>query len=360
MSKFYISKKIRGGAVIIITGISFMFYAYSTGITGRTLKNGTGCNCHAESPSTAVTVIINGPDTLIYNQTAVYTVSISGGPLIRGGTNIAASSGILNTINSELQVIGDELTHTAPKAPTDTTVVFSFNYTAPSATGGITLYANGNSVNFNGTNTGDQWNFAVNKSVVVVPVIPVELSAFKAEVVKSDVHLSWSTASEKNNRGFEVMRRKKDKEWEKLAFIPGQGNSTEINNYSFVDKKPESGIYTYRLKQYDFNGAYTYYNLNTEVEVKAPEEFVLYQNYPNPFNPSTVIEFDLNSEQKVVLKVFNLLGQEKAVLINDNLPAGSYKKEFDTKVINNMTSGVYLYELTAGNKKSVRKMIFNK
>ncbi len=360
MKKFYFSKKVGTGAVLILSAISFLFYAYSTGITGRTLKNGTGCNCHAESPSSEVTVQISGPDTLIYNQTAVYSVTLSGGPLVRGGTNIAASAGILSILGADLQVIGDELTHTAPKEPSTGTVTFSFNYTAPSTSGNQTLFANGNSVNFNGENTGDQWNFAANKSITVIPVIPVEISSFTAEVNRADVHLNWSTASEKNNNGFEVLRRNDNQEWKVVGFIKGKGNSIEVSGYSYSDKNLQPGMYSYQLKQIDFNGFSTYYNLISEVEVNPPSEFVLYQNYPNPFNPSTLIEFDINSAQTVKLKVYNLLGQEIAVLLDDYLPAGSYKKIFNTRELKNISTGIYLYELTAGTKKSVRKMILNK
>lgn len=154
--------------VLLITLITFLFYGYSSGITGKTRKNGDGCNCHSNNPTTSVNVTISGPNTLQPGQKAAYRVSISGGPLVRAGTNIAASSGELSPVQgSGLQKMGDELTHVSPKAPSGGVVSFDFEFTAPNTQGTITLYANGNSVNFNGNSNGDQWNYAANYQVLV-------------------------------------------------------------------------------------------------------------------------------------------------------------------------------------------------
>jgi hypothetical protein len=148
-------------------------FAMSTGMTGVTRKNGFGCTCHNPSPSTGVTVTINGPAELSANQTAQYTVTIQGGPAVRAGTNIAASDGVLSPGSTALQTIGDELTHTSPRAFENGVATFSFNYAAPATPGTYTMYANGNSVNFNGDNTGDQWNFAPDKKITVKAVTAV-------------------------------------------------------------------------------------------------------------------------------------------------------------------------------------------
>jgi hypothetical protein len=360
MKLFYFSKKLTGTAIISIIGISFMFYAYSTGITGVTLKNGDGCTCHGPTPFENVFVQINGPDTLVYNQSASYTVTVSGGPLSAAGTNIAASTGLLTTAGTGLQKIGDELTHTSPKSPSSGVVTFSFNYTAPSVTSTITLYANGNSVNLSGGNEGDQWNFASNKTVVVLPFIPVELSSFLALIDRNNVNLTWTTASEKNNSGFEILRSSGSQDYISLGFIKGKGSSTETNNYSFSDNSLMPGNYSYKLRQIDFNGTSTDYKLSSEVEINAPENFALFQNYPNPFNPSTTIEFELDTEQNVSLKIFNALGEELAQLFNGTLPAGKHKREFNTAYIKNLSSGIYFYELKGEKSHQVRKMILNK
>lgn len=154
--------------VFLIVILSFVFFAFSGGITGKTKKNGNGCTCHGSSQSNNVNVLISGPSSLSPNEKGVYRVTISGGPLVRAGVNIASSSGSLNPISSSnLQKIGDELTHISPKAPSGNEVSFDFEFTAPSEPGQITLFASGNSVNFDRSISGDEWNFASNFTVTV-------------------------------------------------------------------------------------------------------------------------------------------------------------------------------------------------
>ncbi|MEI7485395.1 MAG: choice-of-anchor V domain-containing protein [Ignavibacteriota bacterium] len=156
-------------AISFVAMVSMVAYAYSTGITGKTHKGpDPGCTCHDPNPSTSVSVIISGPGILAPGITATYTVKISGGPLVKAGTNIAVSRGVIDVLaGSGLQKMGDELTHTDPKAPLNDTVSFSFQYTAPVTLGFDTLYANGNSVNFDNSNSGDMWNFAADKLVMI-------------------------------------------------------------------------------------------------------------------------------------------------------------------------------------------------
>ena len=85
----------------------------------------------------------------------------------------------------------------------------------------------------------------------------------------------------------------------------------------------------------------------------TPSNYSLDQNYPNPFNPSTTINFTIPNSDFVTLKVYNILGSEVATLVNENLSAGSYKFNFDAQ---NLASGVYLYELNAGNFREIKKM----
>jgi hypothetical protein len=88
-----------------------------------------------------------------------------------------------------------------------------------------------------------------------------------------------------------------------------------------------------------------------------PKLFTLYQNYPNPFNPSTVIKFDISAQSKVSLKVFDVLGREVCTLVNQDLKSGSYTYSFKQT---NLSSGIYFYELTAGNFRDVKKMMLIK
>ena len=88
-----------------------------------------------------------------------------------------------------------------------------------------------------------------------------------------------------------------------------------------------------------------------------PISFALHQNYPNPFNPETSIRFDLVENSLVNLTIYNVAGQEVANLVNGNMTAGSHTVNFDGA---NLTSGVYLYRLTAGEFTSTMKMVLMK
>lgn len=84
------------------------------------------------------------------------------------------------------------------------------------------------------------------------------------------------------------------------------------------------------------------------------ENFLLEQNYPNPFNPSTKISWSSNVAGKQTLKIYNVLGNEVATLVDEFKEAGSYSVEFNNK---GLTSGVYFYTLSLGNKSQTKKMI---
>jgi len=88
-----------------------------------------------------------------------------------------------------------------------------------------------------------------------------------------------------------------------------------------------------------------------------PNEFNLYKNYPNPFNPSTTIEFTIPTSEFVSVKIFNLLGEEVATLVNGTLQSGNHTYVFDGS---KLASGVYMYRIEAGEWMDVKKMILLK
>jgi hypothetical protein len=101
------------------------------------------------------------------------------------------------------------------------------------------------------------------------------------------------------------------------------------------------------------------YEQATDVEVieLSPKNFKLFQNYPNPFNPSTVINYQLPVNSYVILKVYDILGNEIATLVNEEKPAGNYQIEFNAV---NLPSGLYLYKLQTDNYSETKKMLMIK
>ena len=153
--------------VLVIILTSSVFYAHYSGIVLMTKKNSTtGCSCHGNLDK-SVTVKLIGPDTVTAGQTANFKLTITGGPLVAGGTDIAAFSGTVAEVDVTMYSDQSEITHNVPLSAVAGVVTFNFSYTAPSKPGKDTLYANGNSVNFNGDSDGDLWNYAPNKIITI-------------------------------------------------------------------------------------------------------------------------------------------------------------------------------------------------
>lgn len=195
--------------------------------------------------------------------------------------------------------------------------------------------------------------------------LPVELTSFAGAVSGNAVSLTWSTATEINNSGFEV-QRKLDQGWEKIGFVDGKGTTTELNNYSFSDKYEYvsfTGTASYRLKQIDFDGTFAY-SSPVEVDVDfTPKDYTLYQNYPNPFNPSTTIKYALPFDSNVKIFIYNILGEVVSELVNTVQGVGYHEVVLNAT---NLASGVYIYSIQAksvdGGKdfSSVKKMMYLK
>ena len=195
-------------------------------------------------------------------------------------------------------------------------------------------------------------------------VMPVELISFMANIVDGNVNLNWTTSTELNNSGFGIERKQvlnlqstvSNEVWETISFVNGYGTTAEAHSYSFTDKNLSVGKYLYRLKQIDFDGSFTYSNV-VEVDLSLLQSFSLEQNYPNPFNPSTSIRYAIGSMQFVTLKVYDVLGNEVATLVNEYIRAGNYEITFDAKDI---SSGIYYCKLQAGSFNQSIKMILLK
>jgi len=90
---------------------------------------------------------------------------------------------------------------------------------------------------------------------------------------------------------------------------------------------------------------------------EIPLTYALYQNYPNPFNPTTTIKYSIPNTERVTLKIYNILGQEVATLVDEEQKPGVYELKFDA---GNLASGVYFYRLKAGGFTAVKKMMLVK
>jgi len=142
-----------------------------------------------------------------------------------------------------------------------------------------------------------------------------------------------------------------------LSGTPGNWDSKWVGLSSVLD----SANYMYKMwysgGDADWDGHIGYAELVTGIKIlneNLPKGYVLDQNYPNPFNPSTNIGFSIPKSEFITLKVYNILGEEVATLVSEKLTAGKYK--YDWKA-SGLASGVYYYQLVAGNYRELKKMI---
>lgn len=188
-------------------------------------------------------------------------------------------------------------------------------------------------------------------------VVPVELISFNASANGTDVILEWKTASETNNLGWDVEAKTTGGSWEKIGFVQGIGSSIDINSYIYTDSRNKyTDVYYYRIRQLDYDGSYSY-SQSLLVKVNQVHTFMLVDNYPNPFNPSTTILFELPVKQNVLLEVYDVLGNQIKVLINEKMEAGRHKVVAD---FSNLPSGVYIYRIISGTYSDAKRMILLK
>lgn len=233
--------------------------------------------------------------------------------------------------------------------PLDTTAANVTVYTHSGIADTARIYYRVRGINAQGTS-------GYSNVVSTVPLVPVELTSFNAMLVNGVVQLNWVTASETNNRGFEVQKSLSG-EWQTIGFVAGAGTKTENTGYQFTDEISfnGSGTLSYRLKQIDFDGAVSFSNEVEVVLINTARNFELLQNFPNPFNPVTKIRFTGAVEGKIRVTITDVLGREVTELVNNDVPAGIHEVIWDASAV---SSGIYFVNLFAqANGEGVLKFI---
>ena len=206
---------------------------------------------------------------------------------------------------------------------------------------------------FSDPNNGSfRWELTVSSSV--------ELGAFAAafEPEGMQVRIQWSTIREMDNLGFDVFRsRSMEDGYEKIT--EERIRSREDGAYDIVDRSIEIGkTYFYKLVSEDLHGNEREYG-PLQVNIPVPRTFSLSQNYPNPFNPVTAIRFEVPGTEKVTLAVYNMRGQRIVTLVDEMKEPGYYTAEWDGTDANGheVSTGIYLYQLTNGKQKLTKRMV---
>jgi hypothetical protein len=187
--------------------------------------------------------------------------------------------------------------------------------------------------------------------------LPVELTSFTAALLGAEVVLHWTTATETENSGFEVQKLI-NSQWKSIGFVHGAGNSNVRHDYQYTDRARSGSVTSYRLKQVDRNGSFTFSNSVEAVSGLTAGDYGLSQNYPNPFNPSTTFSFAMKNAEQTTVKVFTLIGEEVATLFDGIAqPNHRYSMTFAPK---NLASGIYFYSLRSASRHEVKRMLLMK
>ena len=190
--------------------------------------------------------------------------------------------------------------------------------------------------------------------------LPVDLAAFDAQRDDDTVRLTWTTASETNNAGFEVQRRTpstpdgRPTAWTRLQRVEGAGTTAEATTYRFTDQNLPFTAETvaYRLKQVDTDGTASYSDPIT-VDLGTPTRLVLRAPFPNPVRGQATLRYGLPQSTAVTIRLYNVLGQQIATLVDGRQEAG--RKEV-TLNAGRLSSGVYFVRMQAGETVHTQRM----
>ncbi len=191
--------------------------------------------------------------------------------------------------------------------------------------------------------------------------------------------LQWGANSERDLSQYQIYKSYTNNNFTLLATVPSTQTYYEDVSETIVGGLPRWNERTayYKVTALDNQPQESDYSNTVDIRVKfggfeksasphpgntIPEKFALLQNYPNPFNPVTTIEFWLPEENHVKLVVYSLSGQKVAELVNDVFEAGAYHVQWNGRDFqgNLLSSGIYIYQMTSGEHRLVKKMMLIK
>jgi CSLREA domain-containing protein len=188
--------------------------------------------------------------------------------------------------------------------------------------------------------------------------LPVELISFKAtQGGNGVVRLTWKTASETNNAGFDVEHKTGEQSFSELGFVDGAGRTTEVQQYSFRAESLDPGTHVFRLRQVDLDGTATYSD-EVEVTLTMTEAYVLRAPYPNPAHEQATIDIAVREAQPVTVTLYNALGQRVRTVFDGTLPASTPRSlQLDGA---RLSSGLYVVRMTAPSFHATETVTFVK
>ncbi|MEZ4954339.1 MAG: T9SS type A sorting domain-containing protein [Saprospiraceae bacterium] len=383
-----------GGELILNTNLASLFTGFFNWLAGGNVTIGSSGEWTISSPlaiepgsTLQVDGVLINENILTINgvvenngtfTTAGYLINGTGsinGNIVNRGTLSPGSSPGCFTVNGDFEANGSstleiELADGSPCIDYDQIIVngdaairgninISFPSGTPSASTFTILTATGNKIDnapiinwpagFMGTGAfvGDEYQ-------VSFALLPVELVFFQANKRdENSVELKWLTASEQNNRGFDIQRSNDGAEWENIGFVEGAGTTTEERHYSLIDRPNASGIFYYRLRQMDFDGKSEFSQVRLVKLENVDAEFKI---FPNPATSFINIQLENKWEGELTLLLLNSIGQ--------TVYAEKRRKpdEFANWTIDlsNFSNGIYQVIISDGKNNLVNSVIKRK
>lgn len=181
--------------------------------------------------------------------------------------------------------------------------------------------------------------------------LPVVFKFFTGSKEEGIVHLKWSTASESNNKGFEIQRSVNGAKYQAVGFVKGAGNSNITKTYSYTDANNTTGNVCYRLKQIDFNGASEFSKVTcVYIEAVKTTEVI---TTPNPFNASLNVKYNSLNEGSANMQIIDMLGkthQNTNMIVNK----GENTLTIDTEAL---PLGIYFIRITNGTEVTTQRIV---
>jgi hypothetical protein len=212
---------------------------------------------------------------------------------------------------------------------------------------------------------------------VVAPSLPSNLGI--SGIINHHPRFTWDTNTEADLKEYKVYRKVEGYDAD-FVLIATTTNTYYIDQTNFSDPKFGGNVY-YRVKAVDYCNNFSGYSntvnakgyvgfpgqgsksLTSTLNITlTPSEITLFDNYPNPFNPKTIISFSLPNESQVKLTVYSITGEKVKELINGFREKGVYKVEWNGTNQNGtpVSTGIYIYELIAGDQRLAKKMFLAK
>ena len=240
----------------------------------------------------------------------------------------------------------------------------SSNYDIVAATSTITVTNSGTPTHNGSTINISGGSFTPNTPTVVtysgscpssIIVLPIELTQFEGHCINNQITLIWQTATETNNKVFNIERSFDGVNFSVIGGVNGAGNSTNLINYSFVDKSLKSNANAYyRLAQQDYNGKSSQSEIIFVEHTCGTKANIEISLFPNPVNEHLALNLTLFQSANVMVEVQNDMGQMVKIIPVQLLDIGIQTIQVD---VADLPQGVYFFTIISNNEKYIRKLI---